>query len=241
MGWIFMKVIFINVKKGDCILVLSDDFTCMIDTGDIGEFINIANVIDKYCIDNIDALILTHPHLDHTGAYRPLIEKIKIHNVYMPKCMIQKKDDKQFLFLEAGKEFAINDIFSMTVLAPSGKRYRDLNDYSIVIKLRYGNISFLFTGDATTLSEMEMLSRGYDLKCDVLKVGHHGKEDASSTEFLQETRPQYAIFTITDLNDIEAKVLKRFNDINSTIYFTGIDGDIEFETDGKSIFVKSGV
>lgn len=232
-----MKVIFVNVNKGDCILILSDQFACMIDTGAMSEFKKVYRIIKKHGIEKLNALILTHPHLDHTGSYELLTEKLEIHSVYMPRCMVSKKDNNKFIFIEAGNELFIEESFSMVVLAPYSKRYRDLNDYSVVMKLCYKNVSFLFAGDATTLSEEEILSNGYDLKCDVLKVGHHGKDDSSSINFLQAARPKYSVITTNDLENVGAEVIKRLNYVNSKIYYTGADDDIEFETDGNSISI----
>jgi competence protein ComEC len=83
-----------------------------------------------------------------------------------------------------------------TILAPSSPPSGDLNDASIVIRMTYGNTSFLFTGDAQTASEQEMLSKGYSLKADVLKVGHHGSITSSSVVFLQAVSPKTAVLGI---------------------------------------------
>ena len=88
-----------------------------------------------------------------------------------------------------------------TILAPNSPTYKDMNNYSIVIRLVYGTTSFLFTGDAEAESEKEMLSKGYNIKSDVLKVGHHGSNTATSPEFLKAVSPKYAVISVGKGND----------------------------------------
>jgi len=155
----------------------------------------------------------------------------------MPKCIIIKENDGKFEFLKAGDKLLIGTCL-MNVLSPCNKRYKNLNDYSIIIKLLVGNISFLFMGDATCLSEKEVLARNYDLKCDVLKVGHHGQKDASCMIFLEEALPQYSIISTDNESNISSEVVDRLLKINSEILITGKNGDIEFKTDGKKILLR---
>ncbi len=95
-----------------------------------------------------------------------------------------------------GSSFTFGNDIQCTILAPNGQGYPDLNSYSIVIKMTYNNISFLFTGDTETDSEMEMLAKGYNLKADVLKVGHHGSTSSTSPEFLKAVSPKYAVIFV---------------------------------------------
>ena len=80
-----------------------------------------------------------------------------------------------------------------TILAPNGSEYSRINDYSIVIKYIYEDVSILFVGDAEKVSEKEILENNKDLKVDVLKVGHHGSCTSSSEEFINTVYPKYAI------------------------------------------------
>lgn len=82
------------------------------------------------------------------------------------------------------------------ILAPNSASYKDLNNYSIMLKVTYGKTSFLLTGDAERESEKEMLAKGYNLKADVLKVGHHGSNSSTSATFLKAVAPQYAVICV---------------------------------------------
>ena len=87
------------------------------------------------------------------------------------------------------------------IVAPNSSQYESLNNYSAVIKLTYGKTSFLFTGDAEDISENEMLTANYDLKADVLKVGHHGSSSSSTRPFLKAVSPKYAVISVGKDND----------------------------------------
>lgn len=91
----------------------------------------------------------------------------------------------------SGSSFDFGDAKCL-IMAPNSKKYEDENNYSIVLKMIYKNTSFLFSGDAQFLSETEMIGKGYDLSADVLKIGHHGSDTATSEEFLNKVNPKYA-------------------------------------------------
>jgi competence protein ComEC len=103
---------------------------------------------------------------------------------------------------EAGS-FIINDNsrLSVQVLAPNSPTYDDMNDYSIVLRLKYKDRAFLFTGDAENVSEGEMLSKGYDLVSDVLKIGYHGSGSLTTSDFLTKVKPRYAVISVGEDNN----------------------------------------
>ena len=123
--------------------------------------------------------------------------------------------------------------------APNSNDYDELNDYSITVKLSYGIHSFLFTGDAENLSEDEMLKAGYNLDCDVLKVGHHGSDSSSSEAFLRAVSPKYAVISCGEDNDYghphkeTLDALKGLDGLEKTLR-TDLDKTIIFTADGKT-------
>jgi Predicted hydrolase (metallo-beta-lactamase superfamily) len=125
------------------------------------------------------------------------------------------------------------------MLAPNGTNYGDnLNNYSAVIKITYGNSKFLFMGDAEKLSEKEMLNKNYDLSCDVLKLGHHGSSSSSSKAFLDKASPKIAIVSCGKNNDYghpHKETLSEMKKRNIQVYRTDVDGTITLISDGNKI------
>ncbi|MBC2580852.1 hypothetical protein HGI79_11235 [Clostridium sp. DJ247] len=113
-----------------------------------------------------------------------------------------------------------------------------MNDYSIVIKLTYGSNKFLFTGDAETLSEKEILAKGFDVSADVLKLGHHGSRSSTSTEFLDKVNPKYAIVSCGKDNDYghpHDVTMKKLEKKHIPLYRTDESGTIICTSDEKNI------
>ena len=120
----------------------------------------------------------------------------------------------------------------------NSNNYEDANNDSIVIKLEYGSNSFMFTGDAEDVSEKEMLSKGLDLKADVLKVGHHGSKSSSCDEFLNAVNPKYAVISVGKDNDYghpNKEALQRLSSRGIQVYRTDESGTIVATSDGNNI------
>jgi competence protein ComEC len=129
-----------------------------------------------------------------------------------------------------------------TVLAPNSATYQDMNNYSVVIKVVFGSNSFLFTGDAQTQSEQEMLARGYNLQADVLKVGHHGSDTATSPAFLAAVKPKYAVIEVGAGNDYghpHAITLQKLAAAGVTVYRTDLNGNVTITSDGSNISISA--
>jgi len=105
----------------------------------------------------------------------------------------------------------------------------DFNAFSLVIMVRDDGFSCLLTGDLTASGERELLKRGVNLEADVLKVGHHGAEDATTEEFLEAVSPQIAVVSVNKGNFWgypSARVLERLKKAGVKVYRTDRDGDI---------------
>lgn len=232
-----LSIVYVNVGKGDCSFILYNNFRILIDTGDAQNYRNVYQTLKEKEIREIDCLILTHPHTDHTGAYEMLKDQIKIDKVFMTKCMVMKKKENNFRILKVDDVICYKDM-KLTVLGPCKQRYKNLNDYSLVIKLEYRNTSFLFMGDATNISENELINRNKSiLASDVLKVGHHGKNDSSSEEFIKIVAPRYSIISTDNLENDSIDVIKRLKNIQSEVLTTFQHGTIEVQSDGKKIII----
>ena len=249
-----LKVHFIDVGQADSILIQAPTGENMlIDAGNNDDAKTIVSYLNAQGVKKVDVLVGTHPHEDHIGSLDMVIDTYDIGKIYMPKATATTKTFEDVLTAIQNKGLKItaatggtNISFSpsakVEILAPNASKYEDLNNYSAVIKLTYGKTSFLFTGDAEDVSENEMLARGYDLRADVLKVGHHGSNSSTTEAFLAAVDPTYAVICVGKGNDYghpHKEVLKRLSDAGIKIYRTDEAGTVVFATDGESIEIKT--
>lgn len=177
-----------------------------------------------------------------------VVNMFKVGKVYMPKVTTTKTYEDVITAIKnkglsidtsiPGTTVDLDPDVKLEILAPNADTYEDLNNYSIVFKLTYGGKSFLFTGDAEDVSEKEMISKGYDLKADVLKVGHHGSNSSTTSEFLSAVSPQYAVISVGKDNDYghpTQATLDKFKNAGIAVYRTDENGTVVATCDGNSI------
>lgn len=245
-----LKVHFLDVGQGDSIFIeLPTNETILIDASIKDASDKIINYLKEEKVSKIDYVFATHPHSDHIGGMSAVIKAFDIGQIYMPKAVTTTKTYENLLLTikdknlkiktaKAGNTIIDTDDLKLVVLAPNQDSYESLNNYSIVLKLTYKEKSFLFTGDAETLSEKEITG---DVEADVLKVGHHGSRTSTSQAFLNKVNPSYAVISVGLNNDYKhphQEVLDRLEKKNIKIYRTDQNGDIIFTTDGYNIDVK---
>lgn len=251
-----LEVHFIDVGQADSILIKAPDGKSMlIDAGNNADGPEVVSYLKKQGINKIDVLVGTHPHEDHIGGLDNVINSFDIGQIYMPKVSHTTKTFEDVLIAIQNKGLKVTtpvpgSTFDLgtakcTILAPNNSSYEGLNNYSIVVKLEYGNTSFLFTGDAESVSEQEMLSKGYDLKTDVLKVGHHGSDSSTTQAFLDKINPAYAVIMVGKENSYghpSKAVMDRLQAKGVAVYRTDENGTIVATSNGNSIMfnVKSG-
>lgn len=131
----------------------------------------------------------------------------------------------------------------MEILGPVTRSINDLNNSSVIAKLAYKNMSFLFTGDAEDKAENQILQRGLDISSDILKVAHHGSYSSSTISFLREVDQDIAVISCGTGNKYghpHDTTLKNLKDLGITIYRTDISGDIIIESDGETYNIIRG-
>lgn len=246
-----IEVHFIDVGQGDCTLVtLPNGETLLIDAGDNDYGTEIVQYLKDLSILKLDYVIATHPHADHIGGLDKVIENFVIGRIYMPDISNNTKtyenvlkaiSNKNIPVTEAKSDVAIleNNDLKLFFVAPVTKT-NDINNMSAVLKIIYRDISFLFTGDAESKSESEMLSSKIDLKADVLKVAHHGSDTSSTKKFISAVAPKYAIISVGSnlYGHPSNHVIQRFLKRNTEIFRTDQIGSIIIESDGNSISIK---
>jgi competence protein ComEC len=243
---------FLDVGQGDAMIVQCENKTMLIDAGTNDSTDYLMNTLKNMGISRFDMVVGTHPHEDHIGGMDAVINKYAVDEVMMPQVVSTtrsfedvllaiKKKNLTVINPEPGNSFNLGSA-TCTVLAPNSGNYEDLNNYSIVLRVVYENVSFLLTGDAEIESEKEILSKGYNLKSDVLKVGHHGSISSTSLEYLRVVAPRYAIISVGMNNDYQHphwETLSKLNTMDIDIYRTDFDGNITFTSNGENLIIKT--
>lgn len=242
---------YINVGQGDSILIQVNNKNMLIDAGPKDSKDKLLSYLNKINVKRLDYFITTHPHEDHIGGASYVIKSLDIANFYAPKKthttktyrdMINSLKSKN-LKIHVAKEGVILDLGKDVVcemLSPNRSNYEDLNDYSPIIKLKYKDNKFLFTGDAETLVEKDVLSKKYDVSADVLKLGHHGSVSSTSADFLKNVNPKIAIATSGKDNKYghpHRETVSKLKKIKCKLYRSDLDGNILVSGDGKNIEV----
>lgn len=244
-----LAVTFLNVGQGDSSFIEFPNGKCMlIDASTLGESERILNHIAGKGYQKIDYVVATHPHNDHIGGMRNVTDCFEIGKVYMPDEV--STSDTYLGFLKAlknqgvpvskatgGTEFE-EDGVKVEFLSPLREEYEDLNNWSAVVKITFGEKAFLFTGDAEELAEIDMLENGADLKADVLKVGHHGSSSSTSEAFLEAVSPKFAVISCGKDNDYghpHKEVLRRLEKADVKVYRTDVNGDITLISNGQEV------
>ena len=242
-----LTVTFLDVGQGDAAILQCGGQSMMIDGGKAKASSYIYSWLKKNQISYLDVMVATHTDADHIGGLSGALNYAKVGTAYCPvtsgttktfQSFVKylKKQGKSITVPKAGDEFSLGGA-QVRILGPTDPQAEG-NNSSIVLKVTFGDTSFLFTGDAEREEEQELLESGYDLESTVLKVGHHGSDTSTSYLFLRTVNPQYAVISVgadnTYGHPTEA-VLSRLRDADVKTYRTDLQGTITAVSDGKKV------
>ncbi len=242
------EIHFIDVGQADAALVISSGKTMLIDGGNAEDSNLIYSYLQKQNITHLDYVVCTHAHEDHVGGLSGALTAATAGTVMAPVTDYDTKAFRNFVSKaaergcsihvpKAGDTFALGDAL-VTILGPV-KEYEETNDTSIVLRIVYGNTSFLFTGDMEADAERDLLDSGAVLQSTLLKVGHHGSETSTSYRFLREVAPTYGVISVGTGNNYghpHDEVMSRLRDADVTLYRTDLQGDIICKSNGTNLF-----
>ncbi|MBR4123891.1 MAG: MBL fold metallo-hydrolase [Clostridia bacterium] len=237
----FVKVI--DVGQGDSILIYSNEYSLLVDTGISDNANNLCAVLDRCEIDTIDVLLLTHLDSDHTGGISRVCEIYGISNLILPELSVESeglpaaeiainkvaKSGGEILMAKQGMNFEIGE-FNVTVIG-CYTDLKDENSRSVITMAEIDGKKFLLTGDMSAKTEKEMINDGINFKCDVLKVAHHGSSSSSTDDFLKKAKPRYAAISVGAYNSYghpHNNVLAALNYYGAKTFRTDLSGDITF-------------
>ncbi len=252
-----LEVHFIDVGQAESILIKAPGKNVLIDAGNIGLEKKIENYLRTNGVYVIDLFITTHPHADHIGSASEIVERFPVGEVvfpeipeeYLPTTSLYEeflrtlsRKNCSVSYSEVGTVFELGGGAVLKIIGPEGYSGDNLNNYSIISKLTFGETSFLFTGDAEKETELSLVSSGEDISCTVLNAGHHGSSTSNSSLFLKAANPEFAAISCGYNNDYghpHKEIISAFKDFGIKYYRTDYDGDIVFHSDGKTVSVST--
>jgi competence protein ComEC len=244
----------LDVGQSDCTLLREGDTVWMIDAGTATERGAVISALVDRGIERIDCLVLTHPHEDHVGNARMLIETDTVGALIVPQTEEDTQAWQLIMHVAAEKGIPVYTAREGDVYTVGGAELEilqvmyeaeDVNDQSVICRVTYGEIVCLFTADAEEKGEACLLDRvpPERLNCDLLKAGHHGSERSLGAALLQVASPAHVAVSCGAQNDYgfpHKALIDRLEAAGVELHRTDTEGTLTYKSDGKSIWLERG-
>ena len=240
----------IDVGQGQALLLTCGGESAMVDTGLPATADDVVDYVWRQGVRDLRYLFVTHPHSDHCGGARTLLEEIGAETLVIPEYLSPEaalatagdwvgNTATQMAVTHTGEQFRLGDA-TLSVLHPAaGNGIEDMNDLSLVLLVEYAGKRLLITGDITQEVELQLPDIG---PVDMLQVPHHGSGGSSCAEFLEQLSPEYAFISCGENNDYghpHDSVLQRLEDVGAAIYRTDREGTLVVRIREGQITVES--
>lgn len=251
----YFEIHYFDVGEGDAALVTCDGHYLLIDGGDPSCSRFLYAYLEAHGIDRLDGIICSHAHADHVGGLAGALQVATVDVAYAPVTAYDNRSFTSFVkyLAQQGKQITVpapGDSFSLgsataIFLGPVDMdlALENENNTSLVVRIDYGNTSFLFTGDAEIAEELSLVESGADLRSTVLKVAHHGSYTSSCRDFLDAVEPEYAVISVGADNAYghpHEEPLERLEEYCRAVYRTDQMGQILCRSDGKTVTFSCG-
>ncbi|MDM0604820.1 ComEC/Rec2 family competence protein [Clostridium perfringens] len=245
-----LMISYMDVGQGDAAYIKVNGNDILIDAGPRSNSKELLEQLKAKNIDDFELVIATHPHEDHIGGMVDVFKEYEVKAFYSPKITHTTKTYENLVKavkdeglktkeLKGGMVIDLGEGAKFEVFTPQKSEYEELNYYSPIMKLSFGDTSYLFTGDAEKLAEEEALAKyKTSLDSDVIKFGHHGSSSSSSNAFIEAVSPKYGIISCAKDNKYghpHRETLDIIKKYNIKTFRTDTDGEIILTSDGKSI------
>ena len=249
-----LEVHFLDVGQADCSLIkLPTGENILIDGGNRDDKDYILSYLSKENVNSIDLVVATHPHEDHIGSLRDVLANVSVKKIILPNVDADTMVYTNLLYAIEENQVEEERILGQSsftlgettfkILAPI-KEYKDKNNPSVVIKMIYGETSFLFTGDIEKEAEKDILETNANISADVLKVPHHGSKTSSTEEFLRAVNPKFSVIQVGAGNEYglpSQEVFERLKNFTTNqVYRNDENGEVIIYSDGKVLEVVCG-
>lgn len=246
-----LYVHYIDVGQGDSELICCGGEYMLIDAGEPSASDTVVDYLNDHGIEKLEYVVCSHGHADHCGGLDAVVENFEVGTVFTSPYPGDTSSYEIFsdtvsakglamTVPELGESYTLGEA-KLEFIGPL-EEYDNLNDDSLVMRLEYGDTSFLFTGDMTSKAERDLLEDGANVKCDVLKVGHHGSSGSSSYRFLYEAEPKIAVISCEAGNSYghpHEEALSRLNDCGAEVCRTDLEGSIVIFSNGMEVTKKA--
>ena len=243
----------IDVGQGDAVLIRTNDGNVLVDAGTADAEDDLRDYLISQGVGDFDYVVFTHPHEDHIGNGDMIVDEFEVERVIMPDVQADTRCFEDLLWsidnsgaelitARSGTTYTVGDL-TLNIFAPIGEcDPDDLNNCSIVMRVDYGEVSMLFSGDAEKQIEREVYERyGGELDCDIYKVAHHGSVTSNSDEFFGAASPDLALISCGVGNSYghpHREIVDMLNEKGITVRRTDVDGDVVVATDGEKYWLK---
>jgi competence protein ComEC len=243
-----LEVRFLDVGQGDATLLVHPEAAVLIDTGR-HQASDVVPAVRAAGVDTLDLVIVTHPHADHLGQFDQVLDQLTVHEVWWSGSTTTTQTfDRALAALErseaayeeprAGDTALLGPLELEVVNPPAGTGLGDLHDANLAIRVTYGAVRLLFTGDAEAPTETRMVARSAaTLDADILQLGHHGSSTSTTAGFLAAVDPAVAVYSASSTNPYghpHAEVLDRLRAAGVDVYGTAVHGTVTVTTDGRT-------